>query len=59
MKPIIALFGLLVFVGCLSGDRHYYIHNHVAGNSSLEQTIKVDAVATHPITIDTEVPVGP
>ena len=56
MKTIITLFSLLILAGCLSGDRYYYIHNDVSDTSALIQTIKVDAVAAHPITVDANVP---
>uniref|UniRef100_A0A6M3KGB8 Lipoprotein n=1 Tax=viral metagenome TaxID=1070528 RepID=A0A6M3KGB8_9ZZZZ len=56
MKIIIMLFSLLILAGCV---RTYHVYNYVSEMSSLTQTIKVDAIAAHPITVDADVPVGP
>ena len=55
MKTIVMLCGLLLLLaGCF---RTYHVYNLVSDNSALIQTIKVDAVAAHPIQIDANVPV--
>jgi len=56
MKTIITLFSLLILAGCV---RTYHVYNYVSETSSLTQTIKVDAEASHPVQIDTNLPVGP